>query len=267
MSLSFGLPSTARPGVQAAAKAEAGFAEAPSGTTPLPSTTRSNPCPAKEQSRAFRVLLGIFAKSRLGWSLCAGFAQAGRASWALASQMSSRRSSPLPLLMLCFLSFAQGLVKPPSLPPPSPFPPPPPPPSPPPPPLPPPSPPPPRPPPWSPPPPSPPPAPPPPSPPPWVIGPPRTPPPSPLPPPPYPPPEITTITEVRLGGLFQHHKSSAVDDNAGRLLAFVMAVQEINNSPDLLPYTTIRWSCHTPFATQPLTLTLALTLTLTILAS
>jgi hypothetical protein len=73
-----------------------------------------------------------------------------------------------------------------------------------------------------------------------VVGPPRTPPPSPLPPPPYPPPAKTTITEVRLGGLFQHDKSNAVNDNAGRLLAFVMAVQEINNSPDLLPYTKIR---------------------------
>ena len=133
--LSFARASTALPGghgVNATADADAAFAEPPSGNTPLPSTIRSNGSSGREQSLEFRALLGVFA-SWLSWLLCAGFSQAGCASWAATSQLSSKRSFPLPLLMLCFLGAAQG-VKPPSLPPPSPFPPPPPPPSPPPPP-------------------------------------------------------------------------------------------------------------------------------------
>ena len=41
--------------------------------------------------------------------------------------------------------------------------------------------------------------------------------------------------EVRLGGLFQHTATKV-----GRFAAFLMAVQEINNSTDLLPGNELR---------------------------
>ena len=44
-----------------------------------------------------------------------------------------------------------------------------------------------------------------------------------------------TIAEVRIGGLFQHTAAKL-----GRFAAFVMAIEEINNSTDLLPHTTLR---------------------------
>ena len=43
--------------------------------------------------------------------------------------------------------------------------------------------------------------------------------------------------EVRLGGLFQH-----TTIKLGRFAAFVMAVQEINNSTELLPYTALKFA-------------------------
>ena len=227
LSLPIGRASMACPGscgVTATDNADAVSSELPSGNTrsSTRSSTRSNAHPDREHSLEFHASLESFASWLSRRWLCVGLRQAGRASWAAASQLSSKRPSPLPLLVLFFLCFAQG-AKPPSLPPPSPMPSLPPPPSPPPtpppsPPLP------------SPPPPSPPPLPPPPSPPPWRVGP----PPSLLPPPP-PPPYAPTITEIRLGGLFQHTVAKV-----GRLMAFVMAVQEINNSPDLLPHTKLR---------------------------
>ena len=48
-----------------------------------------------------------------------------------------------------------------------------------------------------------------------------------------------TVSEVRIGGLFRLVLTSSVND-MGSLAAFVMAVQEINNSPDLLPNVTLR---------------------------
>ena len=47
-----------------------------------------------------------------------------------------------------------------------------------------------------------------------------------------------TVSEVRIGGLFRLVDTSV--NNVGSLAAFVMAVQEINNSPDLLPNVTLR---------------------------
>ena len=41
--------------------------------------------------------------------------------------------------------------------------------------------------------------------------------------------------EVRLGGLFQHTATKV-----GRFVAFLMAVEEINNSTDLLPGNALR---------------------------
>ena len=52
---------------------------------------------------------------------------------------------------------------------------------------------------------------------------------------------------VRLGGLFQH-----TTIKFGRFAAFVMAVQEINNSTELLPYTELR-CCHAPLPHTRLT--------------
>ena len=54
------------------------------------------------------------------------------------------------------------------------------------------------------------------------------------PPPPSPPPPSPG---VRLGGLFQHSTAKV-----GRFMAFVMAVQEINNSTDLLPQHVLRFA-------------------------
>ena len=46
------------------------------------------------------------------------------------------------------------------------------------------------------------------------------------------------VSEVRIGGLFPLVDTSV--NKVGRLAAFVMAVQEINNSPDLLPNVNLR---------------------------
>ena len=46
-----------------------------------------------------------------------------------------------------------------------------------------------------------------------------------------------TVSEVRIGGLFQHRAAKV-----GRFAAFVMAVQEINNSSELLPHTTLKFA-------------------------
>ena len=45
------------------------------------------------------------------------------------------------------------------------------------------------------------------------------------------------VSEVRIGGLFPLSRGVS---NVGRLAAFVMAVQEINDSPDLLPDVRLR---------------------------
>ena len=45
----------------------------------------------------------------------------------------------------------------------------------------------------------------------------------------------SVVSEVRLGGLFQHTAAKV-----GRFVAFVMAVHEINNSSALLPHTSLR---------------------------
>ena len=49
-----------------------------------------------------------------------------------------------------------------------------------------------------------------------------------------------TVSEVRIGGLFRLDASVRTPNDVGSLAAFVMAVQEINNSPDLLPNVTLR---------------------------
>ena len=46
-----------------------------------------------------------------------------------------------------------------------------------------------------------------------------------------------TVSEVRIGSLFQHRAAKV-----GRFAAFVMAVQEINNSSELLPHTTLKFA-------------------------
>lgn len=119
--------------------------EHPSGNTPLPVTTHSNRRSGREQSFELRAFIKSFSPwLDTGWELSVS-----------ASQLNSKRSSPLRLVMLFVLCIAQGAT--------------------------------------------------------------------------------AQTAEVRLGGLFQH-KTVKV----GRFAAFVMAVQEINNSTELLPYNELR---------------------------